>query len=263
MIALSRRKKFAVAIGCASLLLVVGLLQRWEVRAGTTFPFAQAMAPTATSDRSQPKEYRILAYGDSLTAGTSGFEMHPYATYLEQALNLERRQQQDIPSVVVRHRGLPGRTAASMIGDLDGDRTGLRSAIRAVRDPPLSIVILLAGTNDLGHGFGAEEITENILALHKVCYEEGVPSTIAIGIPPSGYQSVNPAASTLAGTVTANLEAFCLKEDKARFHPFPFAFERNGENWYMDTLHFSKRGYQVLGESLVPAVDDMLQSLDK
>jgi lysophospholipase L1-like esterase len=148
-----------------------------------------------------------------------------------------------------------------MRNDLDGQVTGLRSAIRAVRDPPLSLVILLAGTNDLGYGFNAEEIAENILSLHRVCFQEGVPRTIAIGMPPSGYQSVNADAADLARGVNEKLQDFC-ETNPARYLPFPFAFERNGENWDPDTLHFSPRGYQVLGESLVSVVKETLLTLD-
>ena len=218
-------------------------------------PWAYAMSSTTTR-----KVHRVLAYGDSLTAGTSGFELYPYAPHLEKTLNQRR---QTAAPVVVRHRGLPGWTAANMMNDLDGPQTGLRSAIRAVKDPPLSLVIILAGSNDLGFGYTAQEITDNLVGLHQVCYQEGIPRTIAIGMPPSGYQSVNADAAALARTVDSNLESFCLNESRARYHPFPFEFEQNGQNWDPDTLHFSPRGYQVLGESLAPIVDEVLQSLDK
>ena len=218
----------------------------------------------ASTPNSRRKELRVLAFGDSLTAGTSGFELYPYAPYLEEAMNNKRAAEgKSAPAVVVRHRGLPGWTASAMVQDLDGERTGLRSAIRAVKDPPLSVVILLAGTNDLGYGFAADEVTASILKLHKVCFEEGVPRTIAIGVPPSGYQSVNVEARALANAVTTNLEAFCSSNsDKTRFHPFPFPFEPNGKNWYADGLHFSQRGYQVLGESVAPVLEEVLHSLD-
>ena len=226
---------------------------------------AAAMSTTQQQQQQQQqrREYRVLAYGDSLTAGTSGMELYPYAPYLERAVNQLRQARGDtaVP-VVVRHRGMPGWTAANMLDDLDGARTGLRSAIRAVKDPSLSLVVLLAGTNDLGYGFGAEDITRNILALHQVCFQEGVPRTIAISIPPSGYQSSNAAAAALADTVSTNLEAFCNEEKRSLFHRFPFAFEQGGENWFPDTLHFSQKGYQSLGESLASIVDKALQFLD-
>lgn len=207
---------------------------------------------TATSSR----EHRVLAYGDSLTAGTSGMGLFPYAPHLEKGLQ-ERGQK-----AIVRHRGLPGWTAANMLNELDDQNAGLRSAIRAVRDPPLSLVVILAGTNDMGFGSSVEAITKNLLRLHDVCYQEGVPRTIAIGVPPSGYQSVNVEAANMAKTINSNLQTFCAENaDKATYHPFPFEYVQNGGNWFEDSLHFSQQGYQVLGKSLVPVVDKTLRSL--
>ncbi|GAX26733.1 hypothetical protein FisN_2Hh318 [Fistulifera solaris] len=213
----------------------------------------------AMSSASSLPPYRVFAFGDSLTAGTSGYELHPYAPYLENAINskggINERQ------VIVRHRGLPGWTAKEMLNNLDDGRAGLRAAIRNIQNPSLSLVIILAGTNDMGYGFGEHEITENILKLHQVCYDEGVPRTIAIGIPPSGYQSVNAGAARLATSINSNLEEFCHNNPaKATFHPFPFPFVKGGENWDADTLHFSRKGYQALGESLVNVLMETLKA---
>lgn len=267
----------------AVMLLVLGRISRnngsTTAAAGKSI-VANAHATTATSTTtavtsaaSPRRVHRILTYGDSLTAGTSGNQLFPYAVYLEQALLLQQRNGSNNDnnaggggvgtSVVVRHRGMPGWTTQAMLDDLDGDRTGLRSAIQAVRDPPLSLVILLAGTNDLGHGFTVEEITQNLKQLHTVCHENGVARTIAIGIPPSGYQAQNEKAAALAAAINSNLQQFAEQQpSKTSYMPFPFPFERGGENWFSDTLHFSERGYKVLGESLAPVVEQILQSLD-
>ena len=185
-------------------------------------------------------------------------QLFPYAPYLEAKL----KERGNNNNVVVRHRGMPGWTTTSMLDDLDGERTGLRQAIRAVRDPPLSLVILLAGSNDIGYGYSEQEITENILKLHQISYDNGVPRSIAIGIPPSGYQSINEQARALAAAINKNLEDFCAKEDRATFMPFPFPFEQGGENWYVDGLHFTQHGYQTLGENLAPVVEKVLKSFD-
>lgn len=215
----------------------------------------------AMSSKSAPKIYRVLAFGDSLTAGTSGNELFPYAPYLESAIRREKGTFDD-RDVMVRHRGLPGWTAHEMLNQLDDPRAGLRSVIRAIQDPPLSLVILLAGTNDMGFGFDEQQITENILKLHQVCHDEGIPRTIAIGIPPSGYQSVNANAATLALSINLNVEHFCeTHSQRALFHPFPFQFEQGGEKWDADTLHFSRKGYETLGESLVEVVIQSLTAL--
>jgi len=86
---------------------------------------------------------------------------------------------------------MPGWTTVQMLNTLGDPTRGLRWANRNVKDPSLSFVVLLAGTKDMGHRCTVDEITQNLLQLHQICYQEGVPSTIAIGIPPSGYQSYN------------------------------------------------------------------------
>ena len=83
------------------------------------------------------------------------------------------------------------------------------------------------------------------------------------GIPPSGYQAANTQAAELAAQVTRNLELFCENEERSTFVPFPFPFESGGIHWNEDTLHFSPKGYSLLGESLAPIVSNVLRSLDE
>ena len=215
-----------------------------------------APATTTTNDPHNNKKQsvsqrRVLAFGDSLTAGTSGAELFPYAPILEQALQRE--------NTAVRHRGMPGWTTQMMLDNLDDDRTGLRQAI--ARGQP-DIVILMAGTNDLGHGESVETITNNLVHLHTICFDNGVARTIAIAIPPSGYQSRVPNAADTVRLINSNLERASETDSRITYVPFPFAFEQGGENWYADTLHFSETGYRVLGQSLAPVVDKILQELD-
>jgi lysophospholipase L1-like esterase len=236
------------------------LTQQYLSSSSTTMTMTTA-AQESPSSRS--RVHRIICYGDSLTAGTSppGAEYYPYAPYLEQALKAR-----GLENVVVRHRGLPGWTTPQMLTELDGERTGLRSAILgAIKQDPeagVSLVILLAGTNDLAYHYSADQIAANVRKLHQVSYDNGVARTLAIGIPPSGYQSQVKEAAALAAEVNSALEQFVFQEDKASYMASPFAFEQGGENWARDTLHFSQRGYQVLGESLAPIVDQILESFN-
>lgn len=234
---------------------------------GTTAAITTMSSTTAGQEPKSPplksRVHRILCYGDSLTAGTSppNAEYFPYAPYLEQAL-----KDRGLENVVVRHRGMPGWTTQQMLKDLDGERTGLRSAIiGAIKQDPinaLSLVILLAGTNDMAHHSTADQIAANVRSLHEVSYENGVPRTLAIGIPPSGYQSQVPSAAALAVEINGKLEQFVSQEVKASYIAPPFPFKRGGAHWAPDTLHFSPRGYQVLADSLAPVVDQILNSLN-
>jgi lysophospholipase L1-like esterase len=206
---------------------------------------------------------RIFCFGDSLTAGTSppGFQNYPYALHLEAALNQKKSKTSGAVVVQVRHLGYPGWTSEQLLEDAD-DEGGLRTTILRIQDPSLSLVVLLAGTNDLGYRCSVEDIVNSITSLHQLCYQEGIPHTIAIGIPPSGYQYSYKQAAECAHQVNQKLQAFCDSQNnnnnKATFVPFPFEWAPNDDNWSSDGLHFSSKGYQMLGESLAPVVERII-----
>jgi len=225
--------------------LILLFFMAFPSKMGTTIS-ADAALSTAS-----PPSARVLCYGDSLTAGTALPDpvCYPYAPHLESVLKEKGH------SVMIRHRGLPGWTTSEMVEDANGGTTGLRTAVRA--GMPLNLVIILAGTNDLAFTDDASLISDNILALHRICFEENVPHTLAIGVPSSGYQSVNADAASLAQTVNEKLKEYCQSEPRATFMSFPFAFARDDEKWASDGLHFTAVGYRVLGSSLAPMVEQI------
>jgi lysophospholipase L1-like esterase len=222
---------------------------------------AEAMS-TATASSSPPRnkkidrEIRIFCFGDSLTAGTSppSLETYPYAPYLEASL----KTRGVLPNAVVRHRGFPGWTASQLLDSVNSEQ-GLLTSIRKIQDPPLSIVIILAGTNDLGYQREDVEISSDLFRLHEACYAEGIAHTIGISIPSSNYQVHYAEAAKKAEKVNTLLEEFCLSkpEGQATFHRFPFGYD-GGDNWSHDGLHFSEDGYKILAESLAPVIEDIL-----
>ena len=202
---------------------------------------------------------RALAFGDSLTAGTSppDFNLYPYAHYLEANLKLDPFAF-SYP-VIVRHKGYPGWTASQLVeyAEFDG---GLAHIIDKIQNPPLSLVIILAGTNDLAYETSADRIVQSITRLHQICHEKGVAHTIAIGIPPSGYQVQVKSVGDLAQKINESLESYCVqREEHMTFFPFPFDFNRGDDLWCSDGLHFTKKGYQQLAESLAPLVTDIIK----
>ncbi|CAB9513133.1 expressed unknown protein [Seminavis robusta] len=225
-------------------------------------PFTELFASSSSSDT---KVHRILCYGDSLTAGTSSpmWELFPYAPHLERALTTG----DTALKCVARHRGMPGWLASNMVDAADDPTVGLRAAIQGITNPSLCCVIILAGTNDLGYAASGNDnpaatVLEPIKALHEMAWKEGVPKTIAIAIPPSGYQSRVADASFLAMAINQELEAFCQESNgKALFCKFPFEYEPAGDNCAPDGLHFSPKGYQVLGEYLKEPVLQVLKDL--
>ena len=142
------------------------------------------------------RQRRILCYGDSLTAGTSPpfNELFPYGPYLETELNTSKEEE-----VVVRWRGLPGWTSQQMVVCINDSNIGLQSSLDGICNPSLSIVIILAGSNDIGQltssvgsNIDAQKVVQPIIKLHKTCLNSVDDNsldknihTIAIGIPSS------------------------------------------------------------------------------
>ena len=72
---------------------------------------------------------RVLAFGDSLTAGCCGRPPHPYAT----ALCAELRRGCNASAAECVALGHPGQTAARLAADLDRPDAGLRDALARAR----------------------------------------------------------------------------------------------------------------------------------
>jgi lysophospholipase L1-like esterase len=198
---------------------------------------------------SAPSKHKIFCFGDSLTAGTCplSFQDYPYAPHLEAKLD----------NALVRHVGYPGWTSNNLLEDANGI-DGLRTIIQRNKDSPLSAVILLAGTNDLGFQRPVQDIVNSIVALHTLCRDENVAHTVAIGIPSSAYQSSNKEVAQRAQEVNEGIKKFCDSESRATFVPFPFGWAQEDTRWASDGLHFSAAGYKELGESLAPFVSKIL-----
>ena len=219
---------------------------------------------------------RIFCYGDSLTAGTSPpfFELHPYGPHLEQSL----QETESTTTTTVNQNnfsvqwfGLPGWTASSMVDNRnaqEGLQYHLNRQIQNSRKPDLTII--LAGTNDLAYQPSTDSnptnILNSIICLHKISHDLNVP-TLAVGIPPSGWQAQSSHARKLATDINLGLKDYCdsIRDNQATFIEFPIStFTREPLNdlnnvWAPDGLHFSPHGYQVMGKGFTNAVLDILK----
>lgn len=188
------------------------------------------------------------ADGDSLTAGTSPplDELFPYAPFLEKVLD----------GAMVRHRGLPGATAAGMLQWADCEQRGLRGLLQ--RTSP-SLAIILAGTNDLGYNSESAPMLQAVCGLHEIAHKLGVP-TVAVGIPPSAYQAHQSEAAELAASFNRELKHWCSgRAELVAYVDHPIKqWRRDDGLWAPDGLHFSKEGYRVLGEGLASVVTERL-----
>ena len=213
---------------------------------------------------SVPKQ-RVFCYGDSLTAGTSppSLETYPYAPHLENALKTMSNNDDDI---LVRWRGHPGWTSTQMVSDLQGP-AGLASILRRVErqtSEKISLVVLLAGTNDLAYETNSEAIAKSILDLHTAAHQEGV-HTLSLSIPPSGWQKQSAEARKLAQEVNQSLKLYAENNaDKMTFTNFPIQeFDPTSGFWSPDGLHFSPEGYTHIGNQLALPIKNILNASSK
>ena len=235
------------------------------------------MPDEKTTEDSLPKI--IFCYGDSLTYGISppGRETYPYSKYLEQDLNLlynpSEPSGESQPATIVQHLGLPGWTSEQMLQHINDDKTGMCPIIRGITHPNVSLMVILAGTNDLGmmtesDKSEARKIIESIIKLHQAainCAGTGPASkkfhTLSVGIPESAWQKKVPIVAELAEYVNNGIKHFASSEEaggRVSYIDFPFGFDDKDTRWSMDGLHFSAEGYQALGKQLAFPVKKLL-----
>eukprot|EP00288_Rhodomonas_lens_P006936 CAMPEP_0177744650 /NCGR_PEP_ID=MMETSP0484_2-20121128/29875_1 /TAXON_ID=354590 /ORGANISM="Rhodomonas lens, Strain RHODO" /LENGTH=190 /DNA_ID=CAMNT_0019259199 /DNA_START=77 /DNA_END=645 /DNA_ORIENTATION=- len=165
--------------------------------------------------------------------------------------------------VLVRHKGLPGWTASSMVqaaSSAEGLGFLLRRAQEAAgrkeeEEHTITACVIIAGTNDLAYASSAAEVTDAVLELHAVAHKEGV-KTISVDIPPSAAAMVQPSYGQLRTDVNDQLRETAVN-DRLRIHvPCPVAYNpsgtEGGELWEADGLHLSGEGYKALGKGLAP-----------
>mmetsp|Transcript_29133 Transcript_29133/g.53156 ORF Transcript_29133/g.53156 Transcript_29133/m.53156 type:complete len:295 (+) Transcript_29133:134-1018(+) len=212
---------------------------------------------------------RLLAYGDSLTAGfcNEGQDYHPYAPFLMDAL---------MPRVAadVCMCGLSGLTAAQLVSQVDAvtivDKMeqrgpGLRKIL--LEKGPFDLVLILVGTNDLAlhenqdldMGEKVKSIVSNIRALHEVCHKEGV-STVSMSIPPNRCMHIMEGPWVVYRktweAVNTQLQAWAGKEglsggvvlhlDTSRMVPY----DEDSAWWEEDGLHLTPEGSEHLGQAV-------------
>lgn len=170
-----------------------------------------------------------------------------------------------------------------MVDYMDDSAKGLQSSLDGIRNPSLSLVIILAGTNDIGSltssmvrssssdAENAEDVTTSavdpILRLYRTCLDckddDGTKNihTLAVGIPGSAWQEANPNASKLCTNMNQALQNFASSQDRVSYVDFPFPYERGDSKWSGDGLHLSEEGYEILGRGLAPCVKHILDRI--
>lgn len=205
-------------------------------------------------------------YGDSLTAGFPSYE--PYAKSLSSAL-----VDAGISAEVIGC-GLCGLTAVEMASGVDSSQLqdqfcrkgpGLRKLLDD--EGPFDLVVIMAGTNDLGvPDTSAEAVLCSLKTIHEACWTAGTP-TVALSIPeskvtgtvqyPEGAKKWHAINDALARWATAKEGDPSLKSsflvNSATLVSFDDAALARGL-WHPDSLHFTSAGSREFGSKLAPIV---------
>jgi len=216
-----------------------------------------------SSDAASPRvgsgRPKVVCYGDSLTAGFTrgGSQFVPYGTALRQGLAAQGLQ----CDVVIN--GLTGHTAKQMLRELDAPMAmdqcgikgrGLRCLIGEEGTPEL--VIIMAGTNDLGMHRDVAETFADICQLHAACHARGVP-TFAVSPP---HYAKRPECARLSQMLRRwsqqepMVKGFMDIEELLPSSALQF--------WDADKLHFSAVGCQQLGRKLSQPIAKILEQAD-
>lgn len=210
------------------------------------------------------RRFRLLAYGDSLTAGyyCRGSRFAPYGKSLAKALAAHCESE-------IWVCGLSGLTAAELVWEQQHhtilDSTGRRGmGLKHILETfePFDLALIMIGTNDLGHGLECDDIIESIQCLHEACHEFGTP-TVALSIPDNmfaqsdeeyagAWQVVNSALENWA-TSPSSTDSVRAYVDVSKVVPWSRERVCNG-GLFDDPLHFSAAGSNRLGAFLADVV---------
>jgi lysophospholipase L1-like esterase len=193
--------------------------------------------------------FKILCFGDSITAGfhSGGRCFEPYGRTMGGAM---RSSGCDV-SVLVN--GLSGLTAREMVAKAKHpavpDCTGkVGKGLEVLLNQKPDLVIIMAGTNDLGMGVNPQAILADVVRLHKACHAQGIrtvalaPSTVAQGPSTLGRQQLASLLRKWAKTTPAVVACMDMMDLVPHNGPSP--------HWDMDDLHLSARGSRALGRRL-------------
>mmetsp|Transcript_117724 Transcript_117724/g.333096 ORF Transcript_117724/g.333096 Transcript_117724/m.333096 type:complete len:479 (+) Transcript_117724:60-1496(+) len=204
---------------------------------------------------------RILVYGDSLTAGYPDYA--PYAKALIDTCASVGME------LTVVGCGLCGFTANDMRRHLHS--RGVKDSCRRVGiglvklledesadNGPFSLVLLMAGTNDILEGTSSpEQIASDITSLHEACHKYGV-HTALLSIPDLGRERdhtqrvlrrlVNDQLKEWACGPAGRLTHFV---DSAELLPYDDS-ALACDAWESDGIHFSETGSDMFGTALAP-----------
>jgi lysophospholipase L1-like esterase len=185
-----------------------------------------------------PIEYRILAFGDSITWGV-GTPNGGYTYYLESQLDMEEG------STVVINAGVG---AELTWGGLDR----FESTLTKWND--IQTVLLLEGTNDVTDSSGAaslDTIVSNLREMIRIaCDDHGLQ--LVLGTLPPRRDSTGDQESPTTNELVTAIRDLSVEEDVLLADHYQYFLDmEQWENYFSDAVHPNDRGYQVLADSWI------------
>jgi lysophospholipase L1-like esterase len=209
----------------------------------------------AGHDTSEGQRSRIVALGDSTTAGTPGFqspleappsgrgdETSQYAYWLMRAR----------PEWDVLNRGVNGERSDQIAARFPRD----------VLDPSPVAVVIIAGVNDVYQGRAAEHVTRQLRAMYDRAAHAGIKVVAGTVVP---YNTATAEQNELMRQINDWIRAQARVEPGVAFVDTraavaaPGAPDRLAES--PDGLHPSAAGYRRMAEAILPILEATLRSI--
>ena len=186
---------------------------------------------------------KIVALGDSLTAGENEFELSDsdefasYPKYLETLAEHHLSNLQSDFEVNVLNRGICGDLTSGMLERFSKD----------VVDEKADYVIILGGTNDVGWGFDPAKITHNLTAMYDTAQNEGIVA-VACSLPSIlGFDMLIPPRLSLNRMIRTEAEKRSLTFVDFFTATADPRTNRLSEDYSSDGLHLNTKGYREMG----------------
>ncbi|GAM43934.1 hypothetical protein TCE0_060f19153 [Talaromyces pinophilus] len=205
---------------------------------------------------------KILCFGNSLTAGFRSYGIepnHPYAlTLKEQLLSAE------LDASLLGGDGLVDIDVEGQPGDLVNSPPGrfLERMKRRLDAKTYDWIIVLGGTNDLGYGsFSADQIYSGLKATWSLALSSS-PTTklLALTVPECAYKSakLDRNRDTLNKFILEHVEERFYALDLKSAIPYHDMNEQRREEIWDDGLHFTDKGYDLMGEVISERLLELL-----
>jgi lysophospholipase L1-like esterase len=187
---------------------------------------------------------KIVALGDSLTVGETGFDFSDsgesvsYPKYLELLAEEHLHRIQSDANVNVLNRGINGDLTSGMLERFSRD----------VVDEKADYVIILGGSNDIGWGFDPAVIAHNLTTMYDAAWNKGIMA-VACSVPSIlGLDELIPPR--------LNLNRMIRSEAEKRSIAFMDLFTATAdprtnrllEDYSADGLHLNTKGYRQMGK---------------